>query len=138
MRTRRTLSLYKVYGDSTLLVLNKTSLDGVNALLALNRRHVHVRYGRLAETTGAGAATAIHCTCTLRALRCIYCAIERNNNGCPSDSAEGNLIHQFLRQDLLLFLTKICFHWLNRRRQRQFKEIGKILIAFSRVVSWIC
>ena len=41
LRTRRVLSLYnKVYGDSTLLILNGTSLNGVNALLALSRRYV--------------------------------------------------------------------------------------------------
>ena len=37
LRTRRALLLYKVYCDSALLVLNGTSLDSVNALLALNR-----------------------------------------------------------------------------------------------------
>ena len=36
LRTRRGLSLYKVYGDSALLVLNGISLVSVNALLALN------------------------------------------------------------------------------------------------------
>ena len=36
LRTRRVLSLYKVYGDSALLVLNGTSVDIVNALLALS------------------------------------------------------------------------------------------------------
>ena len=33
---RRALSLYKVCGDSALLVLNGTSLNSDNALLALN------------------------------------------------------------------------------------------------------
>ena len=36
LRTRRALLLYKVYGDSALLVLNGTSLICNNALLALN------------------------------------------------------------------------------------------------------
>ena len=36
LRTRRALSLYKVYVDSTLLVLNGTSLNSYSALLALN------------------------------------------------------------------------------------------------------
>ena len=36
LRTRRALSLYKVYGDSSLSVLNGTSLNCNNALLALN------------------------------------------------------------------------------------------------------
>ena len=40
LRTRRVLSLYKVSGDSALLVLNGTSLKSVKALLALSRRHV--------------------------------------------------------------------------------------------------
>ena len=35
LRTRRVLSLYKVYGDSALLVFNGTSLNCNNALLAL-------------------------------------------------------------------------------------------------------
>ena len=35
LRTRRALSLYKVYGGSAVLVLNGTSLNSVNALLAL-------------------------------------------------------------------------------------------------------
>ena len=35
LRSRRVLSLYKVYGDSAILVLNKT-LNSVRALLALN------------------------------------------------------------------------------------------------------
>ena len=35
-RTRRALSLYKVYGDNALLVLNRTSFNGDSALLALN------------------------------------------------------------------------------------------------------
>ena len=36
-RTRRVLLLYKVYGDSALLVLNWTSLSSINALLALSQ-----------------------------------------------------------------------------------------------------
>ena len=36
LRTRRELRLYKVYGDSALLALNRTSLNCSNALLALN------------------------------------------------------------------------------------------------------
>ena len=36
LRTKRALSLYKVYGDSALLVLNRTSLNSESALLALN------------------------------------------------------------------------------------------------------
>ena len=39
LRTRRALLLYKVYGNSALLVLNGTSLICNNALLALNWRH---------------------------------------------------------------------------------------------------
>ena len=38
LRTRRGLLLYKVYGDSALLVLNGTSLNSISALLALSRR----------------------------------------------------------------------------------------------------
>ena len=38
LRARRVLALNKVYGDSTLLVLNKTLLNIVNALLALSRQ----------------------------------------------------------------------------------------------------
>ena len=37
LRARRALILYKVYGDSTLLVLNETLLNSINALLALNQ-----------------------------------------------------------------------------------------------------
>ena len=36
LTTRRVLSLYKVYGDSALLVLNGASLNIINTLLALN------------------------------------------------------------------------------------------------------
>ena len=39
LRARRALSLYKVYGDSALLVLNGTSLNSDSALLALNWRY---------------------------------------------------------------------------------------------------
>ena len=39
LRSRRALLLYKVYGNSALLVLNRTSLKCNNALLALNWRH---------------------------------------------------------------------------------------------------
>ena len=42
LRSKRTLSLYKVYGDSALLVLNRTSLNSVNALLALSQRMIVV------------------------------------------------------------------------------------------------
>ena len=35
-RTRRALSMFKVYGDSAHLVLNGTLLNSVNALLALS------------------------------------------------------------------------------------------------------
>ena len=38
LRTKRALSLYKVYGDSILLVLNGTSLKIVNAILALSQQ----------------------------------------------------------------------------------------------------
>ena len=37
MITRRALPLYKVYGNSAVLVLNGTSLKSINALLALSR-----------------------------------------------------------------------------------------------------
>ena len=37
LRTRRALSLYNVYGNSALLVLNWTLLNSINALLALSR-----------------------------------------------------------------------------------------------------
>ena len=39
LRNRRALLLYNVYSDNTLLVLNGTSLNSVNALLALSRRY---------------------------------------------------------------------------------------------------
>ena len=35
-RTRRVLSLYKVYGDSVVLVLNRIPLDSINAFLVLS------------------------------------------------------------------------------------------------------
>ena len=38
LKTRRVLLLYKVYGDSALLVLSGTSLNSVYALQALSRR----------------------------------------------------------------------------------------------------
>ena len=38
LRTRRELWLFKVYDDSTLLVLNGASMNSVNALLALRGR----------------------------------------------------------------------------------------------------
>ena len=41
LRIRRALLLYKVYGDSTLLVLNGTYLNTDSALLALNWQHSH-------------------------------------------------------------------------------------------------
>ena len=45
LRTRRALSLFKVYGDSALLVLNGTSFNSINALLALNRRYATFYHG---------------------------------------------------------------------------------------------
>ena len=39
LRTRRALLLYKVFGDSTLLDLNGTSLNSISALLDLNWRY---------------------------------------------------------------------------------------------------
>ena len=42
LRTRRALSLYKVCGDSALLVLNGTSLNSVNAFLALSRGYLNL------------------------------------------------------------------------------------------------
>ena len=38
LRFRRVLLLYKVYDDSTLLVINGTSLNSINGLLALSQR----------------------------------------------------------------------------------------------------
>ena len=38
LRTRRALSLYKIYDNNALLVLNGTSPRSINALLALSRR----------------------------------------------------------------------------------------------------
>ena len=37
LRVRRVLSLYKVYGNSALLVLNTTALNSIHAFLALSR-----------------------------------------------------------------------------------------------------
>ena len=42
LKTRRALSLYKVYGDSALLVLNETSLNIINTLLVLNRTSLNI------------------------------------------------------------------------------------------------
>ena len=39
LRTRRALSLYKVYDDNALLVLNPTSLKSTNALLVLSLQY---------------------------------------------------------------------------------------------------
>ena len=44
LRTRRAPSLYKVYGDNALLVLNRTSLNCNNALLAPNWRYGKTAY----------------------------------------------------------------------------------------------
>ena len=44
LRTRRALSLYKVYGDSALLVLDGTLLNSINALLALSH---HIRQKKI-------------------------------------------------------------------------------------------
>ena len=41
LRTRRGLSLYKVYGDSTLLVLSRTPLNSINALLVPSWWYLH-------------------------------------------------------------------------------------------------
>ena len=46
LRTRRSQSLYKVYGCSALLVLNGTSLISVNALLALSWQNVKLSLWR--------------------------------------------------------------------------------------------
>ena len=40
LKTRRVLSLYRVCGDNTLLVLNGTLLNVINALLALSQRYI--------------------------------------------------------------------------------------------------
>ena len=40
LRTRRVLSLYKLYGDSALLVLNGTVMNRINTLLALSRQYI--------------------------------------------------------------------------------------------------
>ena len=40
LRTRRVLSLYKVYGDIAPLVLNGTLLNTFNVLLALSRQYI--------------------------------------------------------------------------------------------------
>ena len=40
LRARRALSLYKVYGNSALLVLNGTSLNNFNGLLVPSRRYM--------------------------------------------------------------------------------------------------
>ena len=39
--SERRYSLYKVYGDSALLVLKLTSLNSVNALLVLSRQYIY-------------------------------------------------------------------------------------------------
>ena len=42
LRARRVLSLYKVYGDSALLVLNGTSLNSDSAVLVLNGTSLNI------------------------------------------------------------------------------------------------
>ena len=44
LRTRRALLLYKVEGDSALLVLNETSLNSDSALLALNWQYMYMQW----------------------------------------------------------------------------------------------
>ena len=56
MRTRRVLLLYKVNGDSALLVLNGTLLNSDNALLVLSRRHIYIK----------GATKFVLPSCTVR------------------------------------------------------------------------
>ena len=41
LRARRALLLYKVYGNSALLLLNRTSLNSVNAHLVPSRRYAN-------------------------------------------------------------------------------------------------
>ena len=43
LRTRRAVSLYKVYGNSTLLVI-RTWLNSINALLTLNQQHCPIQW----------------------------------------------------------------------------------------------
>ena len=45
LRNRRVLSWYKVYGYNALLVLFGTSLNSINALLALGRRCIQLKAG---------------------------------------------------------------------------------------------
>ena len=44
LRTRRVLSPYTLYTESALLVLNGTSLNSINAILALNWWHINVLF----------------------------------------------------------------------------------------------
>ena len=44
LRTKKALSLYKVYGTCVSLVLNGTSLNSISALLALSRRYKNSRH----------------------------------------------------------------------------------------------
>ena len=41
LKARRGLRLHMVYGDSTLLVLNRTLVNSANALMVLNRKYFH-------------------------------------------------------------------------------------------------
>ena len=44
LRTRKVLSLHKIYSVSALLVLSGTSLNNINALLAFSRRNIKKLY----------------------------------------------------------------------------------------------
>ena len=52
LRTRRALLLYKVYGNSALLVLNGTSLICNNTLLALNWRYASITLSPMRNIEG--------------------------------------------------------------------------------------
>ena len=55
LRATGALLLYIAYGDSALLVLNRTSLNSVNTLLAVSRPYVCVKcLSKMGGGTGVG------------------------------------------------------------------------------------
>ena len=79
LRTRRALSLHIVYGVRTVLVLNRTSLNSVNALLALSRRlhiHVHLQLTYIhvcSSVASTSIITSVSFFILLCTRMCLYC-----------------------------------------------------------------
>ena len=100
LRTRRALSLYKVYGDSALLVLSRILLNIVNSLLVLSYRYCAFTFLRLLYGNENGSSSDINLMIMVK----LHNNTDNNNNNNDNNN-NNNSINDFIMIIVIIIIS---------------------------------